>query len=753
MPLLFTLAALAAPRPETPIAYQRVATHHADGRVTIEETGSLLFKDADGLGMIDTSTLSDTRGRAYSEMLGATQESEESPLVTTYTVYRNPKRDTVEDPLEALSEELPDVPRKVHAEAIRTSHLLPEVPFVMSPRVEEALACSRCEPLPVLIELRDPTDLVLPRPTSDLEALAPDLALDLKADRLEALERHWTENEQRQAAFLKDLRAIGGEDARTAPLGNFAIVTADAQVLAWLVDHPDVASLFEELPKVLTANTGTEIRAGAQIDPFLAGNYNGEWGSVTNTFGDDILIAITDESIDHDHPAWRDGGTSSASRLREVDCYSSSGFSPNNPTCWASIAPSGQRTHGTIVTGQAAADLTQDQAGFYSTSWENQRTGMSPESSLVFIQAIPLGSGPYPSSIGIVNQALATGADILNASWSTPTPLCPLTYSSDWAVDTAHLNGIFFVTSAGNDGNNGGNCNLSHPATASGAFTVGALDKYAWYPSAPLASYSSRGGGAHDRRMVDLVTIGGRTGANATYDNAFGAGGPTQVGTSYAAPVVSGAAANYKHFLVSAFGSGPTNQPGVLNAHMLLMGDGTRYDTFIDTNRDVDPRTGTGRMKMRLFTPEGMDFPWAFHSWRSEVSNGDSIVLPAVGASTEVDSEGTTMSSDVDLLDMAAYWYEPNAETWESPAVIDIDLMRNGVVSTDGVPSPGIARAADGTLGGTSAAIRVRGLNVPASTRAHGSVSYGEQSREVVVAWFYEDRDRDDANGPTTAIH
>jgi hypothetical protein len=154
------------------------------------------------------------------------------------------------------------------------------------------------------------------------------------------------------------------------------------------------------------------------------------------------------------------------------------------------------------------------------------------------------------------------------------------------------------------------------PATASGAFTVGSVSvEAANLQTASVRTYSSRGPDIHVRSLVDMVAPDGREPGgspgypsyDACYDDAYcDFTHDNGWGTSFAAPLVAGAAANYKDFLIQRFGTTMANNVGHLYAQMLLMSD------LPTTKRALDDKWGVGRLRMRLWDANGeaMDAPW-----------------------------------------------------------------------------------------------------------------------------------------------
>jgi serine protease AprX len=134
-----------------------------------------------------------------------------------------------------------------------------------------------------------------------------------------------------------------------------------------------------------------------------------------------------------------------------------------------------------------------------------------------------------------IQQALEDGAHIANCSWGAG-PATDGTSREARACDTAWSLGLIIVKSAGNNGPAPNT--LTTPADAKGVIVVGATT----LDGKKVASYSSRGTVGSETRP-HLVAIGGGDTETLTSVLHNGNVGPCGIGTSFAAPHVSGAAA------------------------------------------------------------------------------------------------------------------------------------------------------------------------------------------------------------------
>jgi len=607
-----------------------------------------------------------------------------------------------------------------------------------------------------------------PRVADDWFEEDPVLFLEQSLVRLQEIERAKTATEDFAEPVLAELSAYGCVGRASGGFGG-VVIEAPPSCVAALATQSEIGDIAVVQPVQPHRNDGTGIRAGHQVQQFLDNNLDGEVGTTRSAFGPDVLIGVTDQTLDIDHPAWLDAEFG-PSRLEAMRCWLPTLGNFTGSYCtpeafWDTSA----RKHGTNVAGQALADLTENQDGNQGDAWEAARTGMSTQSHLVFYGISGPSADPTTSPLpfDIIDQAIADGVDVMVRSFGLASPEC--SGGNEGNVDVAalrnaYLDGIFYVNSAGNDGNGGG-CNVGGQASHPGVFTVGALKKNQGdLHFADIAGYSSEGGDVDGRNVVDIVAIGGRqsssaggSGTMATWDDQYGVGAAWDVGTSYAAPIVAGAAANFKHQMVNKLGASTINQPGRMHALMLLMGD-RQVQGGSKSSTAMDPVWGAGRLAMRKFNNAGMDSPWAFHSARMVISEGQTIRLSAStgGVLSAKYNINPPLDPDVDELRLAAWWYEPNLSddgtSPGSPANIRVRLKRvtTSVYSrTASSAAPQHRRVHLSSAGSFAWEVEIVGVDIPAGM---GPPLSGVPARELHIAWFWEDSDRDDANGPAATI-
>ncbi len=306
---------------------------------------------------------------------------------------------------------------------------------------------------------------------------------------------------------------------------------------------------------------------------------------------------------------------------------------------------------------------------------------------------------------------------------------------------------------------------------------------------------SGRGGDVYGRPLVKTVTAGGRGVHPADYDYqdpyspppfllwpmyqdcvppmfgthiywptasqncALDGGGGYK--TSYAAPIATGAAADLLDFFVQS-----PNMPfphyldeGHLFSHMLLMGDGhLEGDGVIEGGTQgygtpIDEVYGAGRLRMRLFTERGMDAPWRwrFVYW---VEDQDELFTYPVH---EIGGSLAPVPVSVDWFRAALWFHEPNINLVGNPELpiptssVRLSIYHNRFVQhwCDSTVPQSQRLWMDDAIANQTWTVRVKGLNIPASVDP--DYFHNKQKRGMYLAFYWEDRARNDASGPFPA--
>lgn len=222
----------------------------------------------------------------------------------------------------------------------------------------------------------------------------------------------------------------------------------------------------------------------------------------TELAGRGVTIAVIDSEVALTHPAL-------TGRIIQRRNYT--------PEPWGSPAP-----HGTAVAGIIAAA-------------DPQYAGIAPEASIYNYKVLattPIANGDDFSGALAIQQALEDGVDIANCSWGVG-PSGDGTSREARAAANAWSLGLAVVKSAGNDGPGPGT--TTSPADANSILVVGATD----LDGLKVQDYSSRGP-AGAKPAPDIVAPGGSTDASIACCLVGGGFGDAGIGTSFAAPHVSG---------------------------------------------------------------------------------------------------------------------------------------------------------------------------------------------------------------------
>jgi hypothetical protein len=283
---------------------------------------------------------------------------------------------------------------------------------------------------------------------------------------------------------------------------------------------------------------------------------------------------------------------------------------------------------------------------------------------------------------------------------------------------------------------------VTSPGSGLGVFTVGSIGSSSsgtetTVRGATVSGFSSRGGAGSEggsRKIIDIAAYGYRQKLFDSAGGYTGSGG----GTSYASPTVVATALDfidhYKHEY-----SDLIDNPGLLAADLLLMGDRTT-DTASRATAGFDNLYGAGRLRARRFDAAGMDAPWGF-------SNG--YVCIDDGAVYTIDiNNGAALSTDVDSFQAVLWWYDSRHESDGTLDDIDLRLKTTaGSTLRSSLSLDNKERVYHDGAGGQAVKLEIVGYRATAD-----NMGCGTDSMKVYYAYFYEDSDRDDVDGPGAEI-
>ncbi|MBL4683335.1 MAG: S8/S53 family peptidase, partial [Nannocystaceae bacterium] len=227
------------------------------------------------------------------------------------------------------------------------------------------------ETVDVVVMLDHEPAFDLPKLSSTLFSDEPAMALAQMHDRIVAIELRKNELELVQRPLVDELKRDGVRIHKQYWLINGFEAQVSAARLAALVADPRIRQIERRVAPTPDVNNLDDMREGAQIVQLHDAGFEGEDPSGMSSFNG-IQIAVIDDSIDADHPAWDDwaGGPS-----RLLDIWRETGG------VWSTVAVSATAlpSHGTKVAGLALADLMQGQdPAIISVADREDRTGFAP---------------------------------------------------------------------------------------------------------------------------------------------------------------------------------------------------------------------------------------------------------------------------------------------------------------------------------------------------------------------------------------
>jgi serine protease AprX len=300
-------------------------------------------------------------------------------------------------------------------------------------------------------------------------------------------------------------------------LNSTVRTAADARTVATVADDPRVTAI--DVPRRLFKEIGaTATLVGAPA-----------FRATHNVAGRGVNVAVIDSEVSRQHLAF-------GARVIHKTNFTREPF--GHPDA-----------HGTAVAGIIG-------------SMNNPLTGMAPDVTIfnykVLATVAALNSDDFGGALAI-QQALEDGMHVANCSWGAG-PASNGTSREARACDAAWALGLVIIKSAGNRGPSPSS--LTTPADADGVIAVGATDRR----GASVQDYSSRGpftdvNGVQISRP-HVVAPGGSFGDQMTSCLVAGGFGFCGVGTSFAAPHVTG-------LIALLLNEDPSRTPDQIRDHLL----------------------------------------------------------------------------------------------------------------------------------------------------------------------------------------
>ena len=495
---------------------------------------------------------------------------------------------------------------------------------------------------------------------------------------------------------------LGGKVVYTCENAPCLIAKLPAQQLENLAKIDNVIRM--DAPTGVHEETlGDQVRKGSQIDQLvdLAHPFNGGHEDFDSQF-DNLRFAILDGGF-ADHPSFNDGplnhdpGDPSSRIIFYRECGSVAACSATS-----FCTSGGVCDHGTGVASILFGDLWDNQINTLTTTQRDQWTGYAGEAlgylytyidddnnanidstGLAWIKAFDNVSGLSPKPV-VMNLSAGIGQGDINNLSTDNDPGYPSKWDHCNGIDSVSQGandlfeaGVLLIKSAGNQGvaNGTDECTVTIPGSAAGVFTVGDHNGgnnggINQVRNKGLSATSSRGPNlanwdrGRGRTTIDLTAFGARS---DLADSSSSGGWYSQAdtgGTSFAAPVVSAAAISFADHYKTVY-SDLIDDPGVLFANLLLMGDRATGELNNKILTGFDRGFGAGRLKTRKFDDSGMGTPWGYETGVECIASGESLQFYL----------GDPLPEGVDTLKMVAWWYDRRHELDDQNRIANIDLQ------------------------------------------------------------------------------
>jgi hypothetical protein len=527
-------------------------------------------------------------------------------------------------------------------------------------RVDEQLwrdadALEDDEALVVGVKLRDFPEWDIPLMPSALTMSAADHALHLST-RTRAEQARQSLMQARSAPLTQWLESVGGEVVASFWASGWLSVKLPRRALKLLIARPELISVNSNT--ITDGDNGT-FRIGEahtaprlNIVPFYSKNILGEFANSNRHSHGAMMGGIAESFYISTSARVLLGYNFATSNFFQrgsafYDCKGSSCVSGTTYTNDAlncqngvlnCISGTNIADHGTWVASVMLGDYRDGQGDghalndpsynattqMHSSLWENSATGIARRARFYFYGGMSQNSTAFQNSYA---RARLDKVDVLNLSHGLANSDCDIKSSRSYEdeLEVGYDDGVFIVESAGNNNTvaTNLNCNINAPADTPKVFTVNGLDTtnndcHNSYQNCLTAfafsgTANSATGGMDAKiggqTFTDVVTgidltapafIQYTTNSSAAIPNGFvDTSGGYIGGTSFAAPLVSGAALLLKESFLRIGGTW-INSPGRLFVSMLAMGDSWMDEINAPLNYGTDIRSGVGRLNMRL---------------------------------------------------------------------------------------------------------------------------------------------------------
>ena len=570
---------------------------------------------------------------------------------------------------------------------------------------------------------------------------------DAWAVRQELIEERRAAAVEEMAPFVRDLESLGAEVSDMAPTAGAVRVVVDASFLEEVASWADVTSLEPAYGAdenddaglgwaVYGTNiNGYELTDLIQAQQLYDEGYQGHASEVIT------LAESGGANVRRAHPGFEDVWGSD----RFENCPGSSTSCTSNPN------PATGDDHATASASVLLGDITRDQdpsVPCTGTLYCEQFSGVARLSD---------GLGISSSDWDHAHWAATNHSYIFTQSATNDDqdPDCSGAVARTRAWNAMYEDGVAMFNSNGNnEHSNIFDCTMPAPATAMGVFVVAAYDTDPGNSPADapaISSATSLGGVATDgiRTMYGVAAPNDILYPfNHDGDSAFQYGAdwtpadgiPDTFGESSAAtPVVAGAAAVYRHWYRQE-NSALIDDPGILYADLLLMGDRRYSDGGAKMTEGFSPLWGAGALRLRKYDGAGLD-AWAQHNVGSVCVGHGTTVVPI--------ATSTAVPADVEYAKAVAWWYDERHDNagngYGQFDRVTLRLQRydtgtsTWVTLRDDADENNMLRVYYSDVGAWELRLQLSGTSV-----TQDSGGCGTNSVRVYFAWLVEDNDRDD---------
>jgi len=611
----------------------------------------------------------------------------------------------------------------------------------LAPEVIEAISASCSEDILQVIIACD--DSGIDSITNMMDAAMADgkanTADQYESSLLEARSRREIQFAGRVTELSIGIESIGGVIKLRCEMMCCVIAEIRADSIQDLEINPAITRIEMNKKTATMLINGNDILYGTQLHQYNQyETFDGEGATESST--DDILFAVIEPDGVDNHVGFTEPTSSRILARYECGAATCSWVSSFSETSW----------HFNAVAGLIFGDLLDDQDAAISSYGEQvKRSGYANEAR-GYLYGTNGDQYSYRSALQHV-QFRSPKPVIVNLSevLSDDENCTGETITSQFANDI-YESGSLPIVAAGNSPGSAYDCTVNDPGSAIGVFTVGGhgtsdsgdantVKSASIWPNSAFGGSTSTYSEGKYRTIIDATSYAYRNylfDSISSYDN-------SGWGTSLSAPTVSAAAIDIVDWYSTTYGN-MIKDPGVLFSTLLLMGDG-QGRTYV-LSQGFDPLWGSGRLRTRIFTPSGMDSPYGWSiNWLC-IANGQVISLHP--------NNGNKLSSDVDSFRAVAFWYDSRHQTGQQIDNIDMKLWQEGTTRVELGNSHSLydnkERIYLHSIGGRTLTLEIIGTRV---TSTEFSANCGSGNRmKVYFAYFFEDSDRDDIDGPDETI-